>query len=119
MRIPMSSLCPALAAVCLLFTSGIEGQERDRAKVPDRYKWNLADLYPSDEAWRAAKEKVLEEIAPLASFKGTLGQSPQRLADALDTANRVAKEFQRVAVYAGLISDQDTRASKYQGMQQE
>jgi hypothetical protein len=98
---------------------GVEGQERDRAKIPDRYKWNLADLYPSEEAWRAAKEKVLKEIPPLAAFKGTLAQSPQRLADALDAANRVGKEFQRVAVYAGLISDQDTRVSKYQGMQQE
>src|SRR3982751_2202957 len=101
-----------VVAVIVLFWAGPAGsqQERDRAKIPDRYKWNLADLYPSDEAWRAAKEKVLTEMAPLASFKGTLGQSPQRLADALDTANRVAKEFQRVAVYAGLISDQDTRA---------
>src|SRR5262249_46088903 len=34
-------------------------------------------------------------------------------------ANKVAKDFQRVALYASLISDQDTRVSKYQGMQQE
>ena len=45
--------------------------------------------------------------------------SPARLADALDAANRVAKDFQRVYLYASLISDQDTRVSKYQGMQQE
>ena len=32
------------------------GQDRSRAAIPDRYKWNLADLYASDEAWRAAKE---------------------------------------------------------------
>ena len=119
MRMSTPRLFPVFAAMCLLVTPGVEGQERDRAKIPDRYKWNLADLYPSEEAWRAAKEKVLKEIPPLAAFKGTLGQSPQRLADALDAANRVAREFQRVAVYAGLISDQDTRVSKYQGMQQE
>src|SRR4051812_32107749 len=94
-------------------------QERDRAKVADRYKWNLADLYPSDEAWRASKDKVLKDVGTLAAFKGTLAQSPQRLADAVDAANRVAKEFQRVSLYASLLSDQDTRVSKYQGMQQE
>src|SRR5215210_1115464 len=85
------------------------GQERDRAKIADKYKWNLTDLYASDDAWRAAKDKVTPEIAKLASFKGTLGTSPARLADALDSANRVAKEFQKVAVYASLIADQDTR----------
>jgi oligoendopeptidase F len=109
----------AAAALVLLVTVAGAAQERDRARVPDRYKWNLADLYPSDDAWRAAKDNVLREVPKLAVFRGTLGQSPDRLAEALDEANRVAKEFQRVAVYASLISDQDTRVSRYQGMQQE
>jgi oligoendopeptidase F len=94
-------------------------QERDRAKIPDKYKWNLADLYPTDDAWRAAKDKLPQEIAKVEAFKGTLGTSPARLADALDLGNRVAKEFQKVAVYASLIADQDTRVAKYQGMNQE
>jgi oligoendopeptidase F len=94
-------------------------QERDRARIDDKYKWNLADLYPSDEAWRAAKDRLLPEIAKIAAFKGTLGTSPARLADALDTVNRVGQELQKVFVYASLISDQDTRASTHQGMQQE
>ena len=94
-------------------------QERDRAKIPDRYKWNLADLYPSDEAWRAAKEKLAPEIKKVTAFKGTLASSPSRLADALDAINAVSKELQRVYVYASMMSDQDTRVSKYQGMQQE
>src|SRR5215471_11170812 len=108
----------ALLPVCVLAVS-LAAQERDRAKVPDRYKWNLADLYPSDDAWRAAKDTLTAGIPKIAAFKGTLGSSPARLADALDEANRIAKELQRVSVYAGLISDQDTRVSKYQGMQQE
>lgn len=94
-------------------------QERDRAKIDDKYKWNLADLYASDEAWRTAKDKLPPEIAKLGSFKGTLGSSPARLADALDAANRISKELQQVALYASLIADQDTRVSKFQGMNQE
>jgi oligoendopeptidase F len=109
-----------LAALLPLFvTTLVAAQERDRAKIPDRYTWNLADLYPAEDAWRAAKDKVLKDIPALAAFKGTLAQSPQRLADALDAANRVAKDFQRVGLYASLLSDQDTRVSKHQGMQQE
>src|SRR5437867_13186518 len=112
-------LCFVLTVIAGSAPSALDGQERDRAKVPDKYKWNLADLYPSDDAWRAAKDKLVEEIPKVSAFKGTLAQSPRRLADALDEANRLAKELQKVSVYAGLISDQDTRVSKYQGMQQE
>ena len=51
--------------------------------------------------------------------QGHAGIVGRQLADALDTANRVAKDFAEVYLYASLISDQDTRVSKYQGMQQE
>ncbi|HEY2433914.1 MAG TPA: oligoendopeptidase F [Vicinamibacterales bacterium] len=108
-----------VSAFVILCTVGATAQERDRAKVPDRYKWNLADLYPSDDAWRTAKNTVVGSIPSLAAFRGTLAQSSDRLADALDAANRIGKDFQRVYLYASLHSDQDTRVSAYQGMQQE
>jgi oligoendopeptidase F len=94
-------------------------QERDRAKIPDKYKWNVADVYPSEEAWREAKDRVLEEIPKLKAFNGTLASSAARLADALDLLTRLNKEAARAYVYASMLSDQDTRVSKYQGMQQE
>src|SRR5688572_9739250 len=117
-RIP--GLAAAVLSSALVAAPGIvEGQERDRAKIPDKYKWNVADLYPSEEAWRAAKEKLGTEIPKIAAFKGTLASSPARLADALDTANAINKDLQKIYLYASLLADQDTRVSKYQGMQQE
>ena len=38
-----------------------QAQEHDRSKVPDEYKWDLTAIYPSDRAWRAAKEKLASE----------------------------------------------------------
>ena len=70
-------------------------QERDRAKIPDKYKWNLADVYPSEEAWREAKDRVVEEIPKLGGFRGTLASSATRLADALDLLSRLNKEAAR------------------------
>ena len=110
---------PVLAAVLLSISVAASAQERDRAKIPDKYKWNVADLYPSEEAWRAAKDRLTAGIPKVAAFKGTLGSSPAKLADALDTANAISKDLQRVYLYASLLADQDTRVSKYQGMQQE
>ena len=116
-RTRISTITAGFLAIALVASA--QQQVRDRAKIPDKYKWNLADLYPSDDAWRAAKDKLVLEIPKLGSFKGTLGSSPARLVEALETSNRVAKDLQRVYVYASMMSDQDTRVSKYQGMQQE
>ena len=92
---------------------------RDRSKVPKQYKWDLTALYPTDQAWRSAKEKLSAELPKLKDYQGTLASSAQRLADALEAASRLEKELGRLSAYAGLESDQDTRASTYQGMQQE
>jgi oligoendopeptidase F len=106
-------------ALVLALAAALTAQDRSRASIPDKFKWNLADLYASESAWREAKDKLKPQIATIAPFKGTLGTSAARLADALDTVNRVAKEFQKVFLYASLLADEDTRVAKSQGMQQE
>jgi len=95
------------------------GQERDRAKVADTFKWNLADVYPSEAAWRAQKETITAELPTLRDFRDTLGSSPRTLADALEAMSRLDKELSRLYVYASMLSDEDTRVSGPQGMQQE
>lgn len=109
------------AALSLLAASTVvlEAQQRDRAAVPDQYKWDLTALYPSDAEWRSAKQKLAAEIPELRQFPRTLASSPQRLADCLVTQSRLRKQLARLDAYAGFISDQDTRLSAYQGMQQE
>lgn len=94
-------------------------QQQERSAIPDKYKWNLAEIYPSDQAWRTSKDKLVAELPAIRPFKGSLASSPQKLADALELASRLAKEFTRLYVYASMMSDQDTRVSVYQGMQQE
>ena len=96
-----------------------QAQEKDRDKVPDEYKWDLTAIYPSDQAWRSAKEKLASELPKLRQFQGTLASSASRLAEALETQSNFEKELTRMFVYAGASSDQDTRVSTYQGMQQE
>ena len=96
-----------------------QAPEHDRSKVPDEYKWDLTAIYPSDQAWRAAKEKLASQLPNLRQFQGALASSASRLADALETQSSLDKEFTRLFVYASMNSDQDTRVSTYQGMQQE
>ena len=94
-------------------------QDRARANIDEQYTWNLSDLYPSIEAWLASRATVAAEVPGLASHAGTLGSSPQALADVLDAVMRLDKELARLYVYASMLGDQDTRDSGPQGMQQE
>lgn len=110
----LSLVLLAFATLALSFA-----QERDRSKIPDKWKWNVADLYPSDEAWKTAKEKFVAEYPKVEQFKGTLGSSAQALLKSLDFTFALAKDYGRLYLYASLNSDQDTRNSKYLGMQQE
>ena len=94
-------------------------QERERSQVPDQYKWDLAALYPTEAAWRQAKDRVAAQMPAIQKFKGTLTASAGQLQAGLDTLSGISKEFARVAIYASLLADQDTRASGPQAMRQE
>jgi oligoendopeptidase F len=107
------------ASALLALTLTVAAQERDRSAIPDKYKWNLADLYPSDASWRSAKEAFAAELPTIGKFKGRLMSSPSTLADALDTLFAKQKELVRLGSYASLLADQDTRDSGHQGMRQE
>jgi len=93
-------------------------QTRERASLAPGDTWNLEDIYPSDDAWQAAKKELAAQFDQLARFQGTLADSPQRLLECLRLDGRIDKELTRLMCYAGMKSDEDTRASKYQGMKQ-
>jgi oligoendopeptidase F len=101
------------------FTLMTFAQERDRSKIPDQYKWDLTAIYPSDQAWRTAKDQFVAELPKVRALQGSLASSPKHLADVLELSSHLEKELNRLFVYAGLISDQDTRVSTYQAMKQE
>ena len=115
---PMSRfllLAPAFAALTLQGAA----QERQRADIPEQHTWNLADVYPSVDAWRAAKDRMAAEIPAVGKFAGTLGSSPAALANALDKMYAVDKDLSRLYVYASMLADQDTRDSAHEGMRQQ
>lgn len=105
-------------ALCALFAP-VAAQQRDRAAIPDKYKWDLTPIYPSNAAWRAAKEQLAKELPGIRQLKGTLGRSPAALADALERVTALRKAYFRIATYANLRADEDTRIAEHQGMRQE
>ncbi|MCG6963125.1 MAG: oligoendopeptidase F [Acidobacteria bacterium] len=73
------------------------------------YSWDLTDIYPSQDAWRAAKADVEQRIATISSFRGRLGENARQLRGCLDTVFEIGKQLRRVGAYASMRSDEDTR----------
>src|SRR3972149_4581050 len=97
----------------------LAAQERDRARVDEKYRWNLAEIYPAAAAGRAEKARLTADLPKLRAYAGRLGSSAQTLADALDLMMRLDRDLSRLYTYASMLSDEDTRLSGPLGMQQE
>ncbi|HEX7086050.1 MAG TPA: oligoendopeptidase F [Vicinamibacterales bacterium] len=106
-------------AAAVLSVAMVGAQERTREEIPEKYKWDLTDLYASDAAWRAEKEQLQARLDEAAAFRGTVGQSAARLAEALELQASQEKTLARLYVYANLKADEDTRVAGPQGMSDE
>ncbi|GJQ21091.1 MAG: oligoendopeptidase F [Bacteroidia bacterium] len=116
---PVARITLSLLSFSLAQQSTVLGQERDRSKIPDEYKWDLTHLYPSDDAWKQEKERIVAMFPGIDQYKGKLGSSAKNLLGCLDLVTNLSKELSRLYSYASMASDQDTRDSKYLGMVQE
>jgi oligoendopeptidase F len=94
-------------------------RQRERGEYPQHYTWNLSPVYADDAAWQREKEWLKGELPSLDRFRGTLGKSSGTLLACLELMTRLGKEFARLYCYASMRSDEDTRNSKYLGMEQE
>lgn len=98
--------------------SGPAAKAEDRASVPEKYKWNTADLYATDEAWEQKRGKISAAIPSLAGYQAKLGDSARDLYNALENIMNLKKDLSRLQVYAGMRSDEDTRVGKTRAMDQ-
>jgi len=51
--------------------NGDLAQERDRAKIPAKYKWNLADMYANEVAWRESRDGLRRRFRSLPGFRAS------------------------------------------------
>jgi oligoendopeptidase F len=90
----------------------------ERSEIPEKYKWNTADLYPTEDAWSEKAKDITARIPKLTEFQGTLGKDAGALFLALDTIMALDLELSRLMTYASMRSDEDTRAAKTREMEQ-
>lgn len=94
-------------------------QSPKRSGVPDKYKWNLSDIYNSVSDWQADLNKIEGSLNSFTSFKGKLGNDSQTLLNALNSYFGMLKVFYKSSTYAGNLSNEDVNISENQALLQQ
>jgi oligoendopeptidase F len=90
-----------------------------RSEIPEKLTWNLADIFPSEEGWRVARDELSRRIPSLAAHRGRLGDSAAALFAALEAVYGARLLLERTHVYASMRTDEDTREARPREMKQE
>lgn len=86
-----------------------------RDEISDEYKWNLEDMFASDELWEEEYEQTKELCNKIASYQGKLTESAATLLAYFQDTDEADYHLERIYVYANERYHQDTAVSQYQG----
>jgi oligoendopeptidase F len=84
-------------------------QLRDRADIPDRFKWNLGHIFADWTAWEAAYRTLETQIAAYAALQGTLAGGPGPVLAAMKLSDDIGQLTYKVWYFASLKYDEDQR----------
>jgi len=87
-----------------------------RDEIEDRYKWNLVDIYKSEQDWETDFKKAQSLIEKAKEFTGKLATSAELLYNCLETRSDLLETAAKLYQYARLNQDLDNRVSKFQAM---
>lgn len=87
-----------------------------RSDIDAKYKWKLEDIFATNQLWEGDFSKVDALLPKMTEFKGRLSESGKTLLGCLQLQDSVWNIMDRLYVYAGMRSDEDTRVSTYQEM---
>ena len=76
-------------------------------------RWNLAEIYPSVEAWNADAAKLESQLKDFAACKGRMGESAARLRQCLDQQADMTKRYYRMTAFSSEQVSEDTGNAAY------
>src|ERR1700681_4057668 len=92
---------------------------RDRDQIPDRFKWNLKNIFSGWAEWQAAYDELDRSISAFAGLQGTLADGADKLLAALKLRDDIGQLEYKVWYYASLWHDQDQRDNQINARRQQ
>jgi len=94
-------------------------RSRKRGDIAERYKWNLADIFPDWNAWEEAYRKLEAGIERYSALKGTLGGGAESLLVAFRLSEELGQLAYRVWYFPSLRYDEDQRDNSISARRQQ
>ena len=87
-----------------------------RDQIQSEYKWQVEDIYGSEDLWQADFDKIKKDLPKIAEYKETLSQTASRLATCLTLRDEINIVAGKLLAYARLHRDENTANAKYQAL---
>jgi oligoendopeptidase F len=94
-------------------------QLKDRSAISERFKWNLADIFPDWAAWQEAYAALEAKIGAYAALQGTLAQGAGALLAAMRLSDDIGQLTYKVWYFASLKHDEDQRDNQINARRQQ
>lgn len=88
---------------------------KDRNEVKEAEKWNLGDLYETEQLWKKDLQFVEEKVKEIAGFNDNIKDAAGLLAY-LKLSEEIGYIYRKVYAYGMLLLDTDTRNNKAQSL---
>ncbi|NWG28202.1 MAG: oligoendopeptidase F [Ignavibacteriaceae bacterium] len=88
----------------------------ERTEISEKYKWNLTDIFNSDEEWEEVFKAVSDKISGYQNFEGKLAESADNLLACFRFDEEINIKLDQLHLYAMLSKDSDMRVGKYNSM---
>ncbi|MFC4559174.1 oligoendopeptidase F [Virgibacillus kekensis] len=86
-----------------------------RAEVPVEQRWDLHDLFASDDEWEKELTAIQANVSDVTQYKGRLNTNPETLLNCLVALENYEQRLVRVSTYASLKGAADGSDPKNQG----
>jgi len=87
---------------------------KKRQEFESVYKWNVKDLYKSDEEFLKELELLDKEIEKIKEYQGKILKSSKYLLDLLKLDTNISRRIEKAYIYAHINNDADTLDTNYQ-----
>lgn len=89
-------------------------KQKNRNEIEEKYKWDLTQIFKTDEEYLNELNMLNQEIYEIEQFKGHILDNEETLYNYFITSEKLERKLYKLYYYASLKHDEDTTNTKYQ-----
>lgn len=90
----------------------------DREKIEQQYKWDLTQIFKTNEDFEQAIKEVKEEIKEFSKYETTMNTNATNFYNTIKNYFDITRKLEKIYVYTSLNFDTDTSNNKNQALKQ-